>query len=210
MGRKKFFYRIVFVLLAAGLIIISRVPVLCAMGQFLVIRDKVQTADVIVVLGGDDGPRVARAAALYKQGLAPFVIMSGRSADPSDAMALKMKARAVLLGVPAHRILLEPRSAHTYQHPVFVKPIMQRHGFRSAIVVSSPYHMRRVAVVFDRVFFGSGIRLMYCPVQESWFDPDRWWADAASRQAVRSEYLKMIPNMMGTPVNDFLVSLRKY
>lgn len=174
-----------------------------AAGSFLVVRDELKPADVIIALGGDV-ERVTHAAILYKRGYAKFIIMTA-----PVAMAEWMKQAAVEAGVPADRILLEPKAEHTYQHPVFVKPIMAAHGFTSAIVVSSPYHMRRVAMLFNRVFHKTGIKLIYYPVTNSWFDMEHWWESQEGRRIVFSEYGKMVVNFFGTGVNDFARALLK-
>ena len=88
---------------------------------------------------------------------------------PRISQAERMRTQAMRLGVPLESIILEPKARHTYEHPIFVKPIMQAHGFRSAIVVSSTYHMRRSAILFNRTFKNSGIELIYYPAEESWF-----------------------------------------
>ncbi len=170
-NKRLLFYCFVFLLL----VILGGRYLLPAMASFLLVKDDLKLADVIVVLGGDDDRRVKQAVALYQQGFSKFLIMSGTDRDHSMRMVNEMKSAALNAGVPADKILLEPQSQHTYQHPVFVKPIMLAHGFKSAIIVSSPYHMRRVAMLFDREFRGTGIKLIYYPSRDSYFTPDNWW-----------------------------------
>ncbi len=133
-----------FILCAFLFVTVSVKYLLPAAASFLLVKNHLKPADVIVVLGGDDDRRVKQAVALYQQGVSKFMIMSGADNDGSTRMVHYMKRDAVNAGVPADKILIEPKAQHTYQHPIFVKPIMVAHGFRSAIVVSSPYHMRRV------------------------------------------------------------------
>ncbi len=188
-------------LFLSALLIIWREPVCRALGRFLVVADDLKKADVIVVLSGDD-ERVGHAVALYKQGLADYMIMSGGLSSVPSTMAANMKRQARGMGVPAEHILLESQSLHTYQHPLLVAPLLRENGFTSAIIVSSPYHMRRVAMLFDRTFKRSGVKLMYCPVTDSWFNPDIWWQSPAGRRVVRLEYMKMFVNVFGKNIND--------
>jgi uncharacterized SAM-binding protein YcdF (DUF218 family) len=206
MNRKKFFYLLLCsltLILAWG---VGRNYFLPAVGSFLVVKDELSPADVIVVCAGDV-ERVNQAVHLYKEGLSKFIIMSGGTRDPSINYAEWMKLQAVKAGVPEDKILLEPNARHTYQHPVFVKPIMAAHGFTSAIVVSSPYHMRRVAMLFDRAFHGTGIKVIYYPVKNSGFDVENWWQSKEGRRIVFAEYGKMAVNFFGTGVNDFICAL---
>ena len=185
---------------------LARESILRAMGSFLVVQDELKKADVIIVLSGESN-RVVEAADLYKKGLADYLIMTGGSSDGKVSLSEGMRRHAVSLGVPRESIILEPKAASTYQHPELVKPIMQALGFKSAIVVSSPYHMRRSAMLFDRVFHKSGIELMYYPVQGGWFDPDSWWTKAVSRRAVKMEYAKLAVNVWGTRFSEFVFNL---
>ena len=178
-----------------------REPVCRALGHFLVVSNDLKKADVIVVLAGDS-ERVGQAVALYKQGLADYIIMSGGVSESPDTMAESMKRQARGMGVPEDHIFLEPRSQHTYQHPFLVAPLLCEHRFKSAIIVSSPYHMRRVALLFNRAFKHSGVKLMYCPAAGSWFSPDTWWQSAGGRKVVYLEYMKMVVNVFGKSVND--------
>ena len=196
-----------------GLIIIIlclsfiREPVLKALGSFLLVQDGLKKADVVVVLGGGGSNRVVEAARLYKQGFAKYIIVTGGSTDQKTNLAAMMEHHAVHLGVPQENILLEPQAMSTYQHPGLVMPIMRAHGFKSAIVVSSPYHMRRSAMLFDRVFKNNGIELIYYPAQESQFKVEEWWKQTRNWKIVRSEYMKMAVNVFGNRVNEFVFNL---
>ena len=204
MKRKLFF--VAGILIFVLIVFLARVPILKALGSFLIVQDELKKADVIIVLGGETG-RVKEATRLYKQGLAGYLIMSGGSFDNRVSLTAAMRNAAMRLGVPRESIILEPEARSTYQHPELVKPIMQARGFQSAIVVSSPYHMRRVKMLFDRAFRKSGIELMYYPVQGGWFDPDSWWTKAVSRRAVKMEYAKLAVNVWGTRFSEFVFNL---
>lgn len=183
-------------------IIINKDLFLRGIGGFLVLEDAVKPADAIVVLGGHEKERVQYAAQLYDQGFSKLIVMSGRQ-------ALKMKQQAVLAGVPQDKILLETKTMHTYQHPLFVKALLKEQGIKSVIVVSSPYHMRRVKMLFDRAFHNSGITLLYCPAEKSWFDARHWWRSSDGRRVIYSEYVKMAVNALGVRVNDAICVLLK-
>ncbi len=181
-------------------------PLCRATGHFLIVSNDLKKADVVVVLAGDT-ERVGQAVSLYKQGLADYIIMSGGAESSPVTMAESMKRQARGMGVPEKDIILEPESQHTYQHPFLVAPLLKERGFKSAIIVSSPYHMRRVALLFNRAFKRSGVKLMYCPAANSWFNPDTWWQSAGGRKVVYLEYTKMCVNIFGKKVNDVVSHL---
>jgi uncharacterized SAM-binding protein YcdF (DUF218 family) len=88
--------------------------------------------------------------------------------------------------------MLADTSTTTYEDALFARDIMLQNNFTSAIVVSSPYHMRRAAWLFGKVFKNDDITLLYSPVENSWFKPEQWWTDGRKIHAVMDEYAKFV------------------
>ncbi|NUU59615.1 YdcF family protein [Paenibacillus agri] len=162
-------------------------------GRFLTLTQPAKQTEVIVVLSGGSG-RLEEAARLYKAGYAPYMILS--NAKESASAAGDMFKNALALGIPQEAILTENEARSTYQNAEFTLPIMKEHGFTSAIVVSSDFHMRRVKILFDRVYKKSGIELTYIG-SDSGYHARRWWGDRYSRETTFNEYVKMIGNAFG-------------
>ncbi len=113
------------------------------MFNYLVVDEQPQAADAIIALGGGSG-RDLYAAELYKSGLSSKVIVS--VLQPSSARMAKIVRNQ---GVKAEDIIMEERAINTYQNALFTREIMIANGYRSAVVVSSPSHMRRAKMIFD-------------------------------------------------------------
>ncbi|KJS17693.1 MAG: hypothetical protein VR69_04005 [Peptococcaceae bacterium BRH_c4b] len=187
-----------FILLAAGIVLIALGAVFTSFaGRLLVLDEPPRKADVIVVLGGDSGERVERAVSLYRAGYAPYMIVSGGQLYRNITQAGVMKDHAVSLGVPADKIILENRAESTYDNATFCKEIIDEHGFKSVMVVSSNYHMQRVKFIFRKVFKNSGTTLVYCAAQEPKFNPNRWWANNKSIMYTITEYIKFTGYALG-------------
>lgn len=161
-------------------------------GRFLVTGDLPQKSDVIVILAGDKGFRTERGIELYEAGYAPYIIVSGGPLYMNTTYADLMKNHIIEHGIPADVVIKESRSDSTYQNALYSKEIMKKKGFKSAIIVSSSYHMRRVKMVFDRAFKNTGIKLVYCYARDPLFNPDRWWSNNSSIMKVFNEYVKFI------------------
>lgn len=160
---------------------------------WLVVEDKLEPVDLIVVLSGDDnGERVAEAVKLYKQDYAKKLLLSGGPLAWHLTSAAWMKNQATVSGVPARDILLEDASRSTKENARFSLPIMQKHEFKSVILVTSPYHARRAKWVFQKVFAKSGIKVKAYPVQASTFKIHRWWTRHEDIQHFALEYLSLI------------------
>ena len=115
-------------------------------------------ADVILVLGhpanadGSPGPamreQVALAAALYRAGLAQALLFTGGAVYNEHVEAQVMAALAVQQGGPAEAIAVETQARDTFENARYCRQIMQQRGWGNAIVVTTPYHVRRASCVF--------------------------------------------------------------
>ncbi len=115
--------------------------------------------DVILVLGnparmdGTIGPvaksRVLEAIRQYRAGVAPRLLMTGGAVANKFVEAQVMLQFAQSQGIPASALLAETQSRNTIQNAYYSYKIMQAHGWTSALVVSSPTHLRRASLIFS-------------------------------------------------------------
>jgi uncharacterized SAM-binding protein YcdF (DUF218 family) len=171
---------------------ISIVAVLVGVGHWLGPTDPLAKADAIVAISGDIGHRADSAIALWKQGYAPVLIFSGGSRDPeSVASAELMRRVAVAAGVPANAIVVEGTSATTEENAKLVAELMRRSGLKSAILVTSPYHQRRAAMLFEREFGRVSLTFRNHPADDPDWDPTLWWMSEPSRSLTLVELAKL-------------------
>ena len=117
--------------------------------------------DAIIVLGtpadGDGNPtprqlaRVTEGVREYERGVAPRMILTGGPAGNRFIEAQVMARMAEADGIPESAIYVEPKAKDTIENACFAVRIMKAHGWRSAEVVSSEYHLARAAMIFDRL-----------------------------------------------------------
>ena len=168
------------------------VAVLVGIGHWLDVSDPLAKADAIVAISGDTGARAETAIALWKQGYAPLLIFSGGSSDPqSVASAELMKRAAVAAGVPANAIAVEGASATTEENAERVAELMKSRGLVSAILVTSPYHQRRAAMLFEREFGRVALSFRNHPADDPEWDPNLWWTADPSRSLTLLELAKL-------------------
>jgi uncharacterized SAM-binding protein YcdF (DUF218 family) len=174
-------------------------PGLQAVGDFLVVRDALRPGDVIIAVSGDGtGERARTAATLWQRGLAPWVLISGgRGGAARGGAVAEMVRVAVRAGVPADRVLVDDGSASTPDNARRSARLMEARGWRRAILVTSPYHSRRAAIVFRAEFAPRGLAVQVYAAEASFFDVQRWWTRAQDRALVRSEYLKLVAWLLG-------------
>ncbi len=115
--------------------------------------------DVILVLGNpaqDDGSiaplarsRVMEGIRQYRAGVAPRLLMTGGAVQNQFVEAQVMLEFARSQGVPASALLAEGESRNTIQNAFYSYKIMQAHDWTSALVVTSPTHVRRASLIFS-------------------------------------------------------------
>jgi len=111
----------------------------------LIVSVPLAKADALIVPGGEPLARPLEAARLYRDGVAPRVFVTG----VGDAM----KIRKVLIGagVPASAIMMETKATTTYTNATLLKPLLEGAKVHSAVIVTSPFHTRRVLATFRKV-----------------------------------------------------------
>ncbi|MGQ0688567.1 MAG: YdcF family protein [Limnobacter sp.] len=127
--------------------------------------------DAIVVLGGglegrydgvralpdlnDAGDRVWQGARLYKQGVAPRMVLSGGlfQADPrKEAEAPGMKIFMLDMGVPENALVIEGNSRTTFENALRTRELLGEDSSNIALVTSA-FHMGRSVLWFEKAGF---------------------------------------------------------
>ncbi len=167
-------------------------------GGFLIVEDKVEKADLIVVLGGKAFERASHAAELFKSGFSKRVLVSGELVpDEIRAVGLSLTeaelSRNVLVskGVPKKLIILMNKGTSTFEEAQAIKDLMTRRNYKSAIIVTSPFHSRRAILTFRFVFRGKDVKLMMSPSKEKNLALKNWWTREEDLIDLNNEYIKL-------------------
>ena len=169
---------------------------LLLIGDFLIIEDTLQPADVIHVIAGQDY-RLDYAIQLYQQGYGKKIFLTGGGWCPCEQVnhSTEWKDKAIGQGVSEEDIVVdEGKITSTYNEVEWLKIwIEQGHvPARSVIVVSDPFHMRRARWAYKQVL-GDSIEVQMAPVPLELTPFQRaWWKDRQSQRYVRDEYQKYV------------------
>ena len=183
-------------LIAAIVVYVFHVPVLTALGSYLVLDQPPVKADAVVVLGGDDfGMRTAKAAQLVQAGYAPYALLSGPpilSVHESELMldfALKH-------GYPASLFQQYPHDANsTREEETVLAPELQRRGVHRILLVTSNYHSRRATYLFHQIAPWLTVQTVDAP--DAYFTPGTWWKTRRGRKTFALEWLKTVATWLG-------------
>ena len=176
-------------ILIIGYTVISyfQVPILTAMGNYLIIEHPLKKADLIVCTPGPPLEQSLMAAELYQKGLAPRIFIPQEPA-PDGLDILKEQGgsypEASGLFMAALRSLHIPESVcvvgtrvvdNIWEEAEELQKGVLRKGGRSIIIVTSPSRARRTYLVFKKVLEGKKVEIMISPSRYSGFTADSWW-----------------------------------
>ncbi|KXF83413.1 YdcF family protein [Enterovibrio coralii] len=120
-----------------------------------------QLSDCIFVLGSNDIRVAEYAAALYRQGFAPYVMISGGVGRFTEGVFEKSEAEtfAELMrdeGVPDSALLLETKATNTGENVRFSHQLMLDNGlnFTRILMVQKPFMERRAYATFMKQWPG--------------------------------------------------------
>lgn len=190
------------ILITAGNAGISNRLVASLERQYLPSSD-LPSAEAIVILGGatrnnepprilpdmsDRGDRLLYGAKLYKDGLAPKIVLTGGriewfGGDSSEAES--MATILELMGIPREAMILESKSLNTHDNAVFTKKILKQQGIDRVLLVTSATHMPRSLAIFRK----QGINAVAAPTD--FLISDRNLTEA--RASSQSRILSLIP-----------------
>jgi len=168
------------------------------MGQWLVKDGPVQKADLIYVYAGRPAERPAYGAELFSRGLAPTVVVAGSIVPPNlEVLGLDFnegtisRIEAEKNGVPPDRIVQLQEGTSTYEETAALEKYMEKNGLDSAILVTSPFHTRRVRMCAEMIFTSPDVRIDIAPVPDSDISLDQWWKEENDTVTVIVEYIKL-------------------
>lgn len=167
-----------------------------------IVEDELLPSDAVVVLAGGNGERLHAGIQLYKRHLARELFIVGPdvpmipvyTGEDSLTQAEAKRRIALKRGVPADSIVFQLGPTSTFEEAEVAARVAKEQGWRSLIVVTSPFHTRRARATFHRAFHGmdTKIRVYHLPIGKSSDNPERWWRREGDTMAVATETIKTV------------------
>lgn len=198
------------VLLLVGTVSALRAPMLDLLGAFLVIETPLEAAAAIVVLGGGLPFREIEAARIFQAAWAPQIFLVPGTNHERD-QALRTIGMAPLvdwevrrdalvhLGVPAEAIHVAEDSAENTLEELCVAAKALKPGRAPVILVTTPFHTRRVRLIWNYVTGGQSPGIVRSTSRDGGARR-RWWEERDSIITVQREYLGLLNLWTGFPV----------
>lgn len=200
--KRKTFFRwfVILALLAATHVLWLPLP-----ARFLMVRDNIRKADAIVVLSGDwKFDRENKVIELYKQGFAGKIIRILERDNLwfnwiKNLLNLDITQGEVYSGyfrsggIPAEAIITgEEVATSTFDELTAARDIILKNRFKSIILVTSDYHMRRALFTARWVFRHQDVKIYNATAHSKKFNPHRWWLHEDDIKSVVLEYPIMV------------------
>ncbi len=185
---------LVAVIFLLAVLYLARHPIFRLVGEGWVVEDTLDRSDAIFVLSDDNfyADRATRASQVYRQGLAPVVVASGRRLRPYAGIAELIEHDLIERGVPKDKILRVAHDAdNTREEAITLALVAKQKKWRSIIVVTSNFHTRRARYIFTHVF-PKDTKVRITGARDGDFDPERWWEKRISVKDLSREIAGMI------------------
>ena len=167
---------------------------------YLVRTDKPVKSDVIVLLVGSKfTPRKEEVFKLIEDGYARHLIIPAYGKVSDAGLFSNQSAQTNPKPDPS---LIRGRIVRLSHYPKYfedthieileAKKMMDKAGFKSAIFVSSPYHMRRISIIANKVFGKKDYQLIFVPSRYEQYSGALWFLNKRDLKFVSTEYSKII------------------
>ncbi|MEV0709253.1 YdcF family protein [Nocardia aurea] len=124
-------------------------PEIETLWDYTQMHHQLRPVDVGIGLGGHDLGVAIRIADLYHRSTFPLIVFTGANAPTTverfpRGEAVHFREKAIELGVPSEKILIEPNATNTGENIDFTRTLLQdKTSVRSVLLVSRPYQQRR-------------------------------------------------------------------
>lgn len=177
--------------------------------DFIFAEGKPEEADIIFVPGNGYPEMAERAAELYLEGYAPYVLPSGKySVTLGKFAGVQTKQelykedyeteweflRDVLIkkGVPKDKILREDQATFTYENAIYSRQVTDSHGIqvKKALLCCKTYHARRSLMYYQLLYPEAQITV--CPACPDGITRENWRKTEKGVTAVTGEIDRII------------------
>ena len=201
--RRPWTIALVALLVLAVVVVIAHRPLLRGVGRILVVEDSDGPADAIVVVAGHTPIREARAAALFRQGRAPVIVVSRQNVPARVQQLIDLGVRPMdfqeesvaaleKYGVPRAALITLPEPMEITEMELRrVIAEARSRAWRRVLLVTTAHHSRRVRLIWSREA-GPEVQAGIAVVDDDCSADPTWWRRRRCGEAVLHEYLGLL------------------
>ena len=187
-------------LVLVGLFLL-RAPLLTGLARLWIVDEPLSKADAIVVLGGGLQTRPFLAAELYRQGLAPKVVVMNVEHKNTEELGLTQSETSLLKevlinrGVPEEALVfIGSEVSSTYEEALALRDWVQTTKACRLIVPTEPFHTRRVNWLFEKMLNkgANPVEVLVTPTKPVSSVSSNWWQSERSLIEFQNEVVKFL------------------
>lgn len=179
----------------AALVVVGSLVVSMPLGPWLIREQPLDSPEAILVLGSHEYERLPEAALHARRWPDAVVLLTQPlMVTPYNCQDCANRARTLgEAGVSAGRVrVLEPPVQNTFDELQAAAAWLRTTGHRRLLVVTSPYHTRRVTGLTAQLLPGTTVGVAACAVPDGLATP--WWSRRYDRRYVLYEMAAMVDN----------------
>lgn len=161
--------------------------------NFIFVQDPLVKADLIIVPGSSHKQLPLKAVQLFKKGFAKNILFLGGINEKLNKNESEWGSEIARdKNVPEKNIYIETRSTNTKENAQESLKLIKDKNLphKKVILVSKPYHARRLKMTFQKLFTNSELRVI--PVTDDRkIEKNNWWKDNMKSQKVMEELGKI-------------------
>ena len=177
--------------------------------KYIFAEDMLQKADIILIPGNAYPQNAERAAALYRQGYAPYILPSGKYStlvghfagvlDRADRYNKEYKTEWEFLkdvlvqnGVDESAILKEDQATFTWENARLSREVTDKAGIeiKKALLCCKNYHARRALMYYQRAY--PEVKFRVCPCCVDGVTKENWMNSEEGIQSVLGEVQRIV------------------
>ena len=176
--------------------------------EFIFVEDKPEKSDVIFIPGSGFPQLAEEAAKLYHQGMAPYILPSGRYSILNGKFAGVQEKKELYDGeyeteweflkevlkknhVSEEHILREDKATYTYENAIYSRKVTDCLGMeiKKAILCCKPYQARRSLLYYQLLY--PETQFFVRPIQDSDVKRENWYLTEKGIRLVFGEVQKI-------------------
>lgn len=172
--------------------------------SFIFVEDKLEKADIIFVPGGSWPEPIEKAAKLWLDGYAPYILPSGKYSmsrgyfpgamtrgdkhnDVYDTEWEFMKSVALSYGVNESAIIKEDKAEWTKQNAFNSREVTDKYNLKikKAIICCKAFHSKRCLMFYSWAY--PETQFLICPIETQGINKDNWFKSEIGIEKVMGE-----------------------
>ena len=162
--------------------------------HYLTYSDQPEKTDAVVLFVGPDfKARQEEIKLLFTEGYAGYLLIPAygkiqEASSPSHQAGTQTADSHLNIPVIKHKKYFE----NTHNEVLEAKRMMEQYGLKSAIFVSSPYHMRRIKIITEKIFDDKSTRIDFIPTRFETVHHNLLHLTLSDWSNLATEYIKII------------------